>query len=326
MNDLITKGDIYYNQRQYTQALNYYTAALQQEMRNPLLQVKKGNTFLKLQKKNEAYWCYINALLETKTIDIMDAYFQQTAVFYPEDKTRLKDLLNIKYLLPITHDGFDLLLQRMKQEYDDAQRVQAWKKFEQKIRKKNLYSLQEIIDFFLKEFGEQYPIHFYSFYCYICKFRGFQLTQYDAMQQILNQKKLMELNQFEQLIKRGFRKSEKSLDTLKGYQFEEYLATFFESLGYKVQRTPASHDQGVDLLLNRFGRIIVVQAKRWKKRTVGIASIQQVFTAQKLYHAHRALVISTSRFTKDALKIADKLDVELWDRHRLLDEIRYHRF
>ena len=144
---------------------------------------------------------------------------------------------------------------------------------------------------------------------------------------LINQrKKMIELEQFERLVKAGVRKKRESLDLMTGIQFENYLATFFECRGYEVTKTKHSHDSGTDLILKRFGEIIVVQAKRWKQKNVGTRAIEEVVTAQRVYGAQRALVVTTSEFTKPAKKIADKLDVELWDRKHLLDQISNTRF
>ena len=123
------------------------------------------------------------------------------------------------------------------------------------------------------------------------------------------------------IIKKGFRGKGKSLDRMTWMEFEGFLARLFESWGFKVETTQRSHDKGVDLFVTRFGKSIVVQAKCWK-RHVGTKAIQQVFTAQQLYHSNNALVIITSEFTKPAIKLAEKLGVMLWNRKRLLDEIK----
>jgi hypothetical protein len=70
--------------------------------------------------------------------------------------------------------------------------------------------------------------------------------------------------------------------SLRGVPFEEFLFEVFTELGYSVQRTKTSGDQGVDLLLERKGRKIAVQAKGWEN-SVGNDAIQQVYAGMAYY-------------------------------------------
>jgi len=47
----------------------------------------------------------------------------------------------------------------------------------------------------------------------------------------------------------------------KGVEFEKTLAELFKALGYEVNKTPASGDQGIDLILKKGKETIVVQCK-----------------------------------------------------------------
>ena len=87
-----------------------------------------------------------------------------------------------------------------------------------------------------------------------------------------------------------------------------------------MESTKASGDFGADLILSRAGDRIVVQAKRWGQ-LVGTASVQQVVAAKLHYGAQRAIVVTSSRFTTQAVRLADTTGAELWDRHRLEREL-----
>lgn len=67
----------------------------------------------------------------------------------------------------------------------------------------------------------------------------------------------------------------KNIDKLNGRAFERYLTVQFRHLGYHVTLTSYSHDYGADLVLRKWGKKIVVQAKRYE-RNVGIAAVQEV--------------------------------------------------
>jgi len=111
---------------------------------------------------------------------------------------------------------------------------------------------------------------------------------------------------------------------MSGRQFERFLGWFFEKQGYHVTSTKKSHDKGADLVLRKSGECLVVQAKR-RKNTIGVQAIQETFTAAAFYQANRALVITSSRFSRPALELANKLGVECWDWERLLQELRNHQ-
>lgn len=65
------------------------------------------------------------------------------------------------------------------------------------------------------------------------------------------------------------------IDKMDGRQFELYLGILFKHLGYAVKVTRAAGDFGADLVLEKDGKRIVVQAKRYSKN-VGIEAVQQV--------------------------------------------------
>lgn len=52
------------------------------------------------------------------------------------------------------------------------------------------------------------------------------------------------------------------IDSMQGKEFEEFLKLLFDDLGYKARVTKASGDYGADLVLNKDGKTIVVQAKK----------------------------------------------------------------
>ena len=65
---------------------------------------------------------------------------------------------------------------------------------------------------------------------------------------------------------------------------------------------------------------MAIQSKRWNK-TVRVDAIQEAHAAKDIYDTNRAMVITNSFFSNDAIKMADKLYVELLDRNRLIQEI-----
>lgn len=108
----------------------------------------------------------------------------------------------------------------------------------------------------------------------------------------------------------------KDVDTMSGTEFESFLLTHFEKLGYKGHTTQASNDFGADLVLKKDGDVIVIQAKRHKGK-IGIKAVQEVTGAIAFYNASKGFVISNNYFTPAATKLADAAKIELWDRKML---------
>jgi restriction system protein len=108
----------------------------------------------------------------------------------------------------------------------------------------------------------------------------------------------------------------RSIDTMDGTQFEEFLAVLFVHLGYRVQHVGMSHDFGADLVLTLPRHRIVVQAKRYTGN-VGIGAIQEALGAVQYYRGTRGMVVASSGFTESARELAARSGVELWDRQRL---------
>lgn len=114
------------------------------------------------------------------------------------------------------------------------------------------------------------------------------------------------------------------VDEMSGEAFEEFLLAHFMTQGYKGYITPRTDDYGADLVIEKDGRKIVVQAKRWKK-VVGIEAVQQVVSAIKHYDAHKGMVITNSSFTENAYELASSNGIELWDRKILIEFMKKYK-
>ncbi len=98
--------------------------------------------------------------------------------------------------------------------------------------------------------------------------------------------------------------------SLRGIPFEDFLAQIFRSLGYRVQKTKVTGDQGVDLIVSRSGLQIAVQAKGYEGN-VGNDAVQQVQTGMLHYRCDECVVITNSRFTRAAEVLAESVQCRL---------------
>ena len=94
----------------------------------------------------------------------------------------------------------------------------------------------------------------------------------------------------------------------------------FEILGYQVQKTKASGDQGVDLVVSRGGASIAVQAKGYKN-SVGNKAVQEVHAGMVFYRCGRCVVVTNSTFTSGARDLARATDCMLIEGSQIPDLI-----
>jgi HJR/Mrr/RecB family endonuclease len=106
------------------------------------------------------------------------------------------------------------------------------------------------------------------------------------------------------------------VDLMTGREFELFLQKVFSRLGYHVEVTQATSDQGGDLVIEKFGERCLVQAKRYSNN-VSNSAIQEAFTARNFYNCQSCMVVTNSYFTKSAIELAEANKVKLWNRDKL---------
>jgi restriction system protein len=73
-------------------------------------------------------------------------------------------------------------------------------------------------------------------------------------------------------------------------------------------------------VLRKGGVGTVVQAKRYSQ-SVGVKAVQEAVAAKAYYDCTEAMVVSNSRYTKQAAHLAQKNKVVLWDRDMLIRQL-----
>ncbi|WP_153952822.1 restriction endonuclease [Halosegnis longus] len=106
------------------------------------------------------------------------------------------------------------------------------------------------------------------------------------------------------------------LAALDPTEFEQLVAELYTARGYSTQVTRQSADRGIDVVARGNGEMLAIQAKRYTgSNKVGRPAIQKTVGAATQVGASRAVVITTSGFTKTAQTAADDFgnEVELID-------------
>jgi len=121
----------------------------------------------------------------------------------------------------------------------------------------------------------------------------------------------------EQVTRESIRKAPQEFARLSGSDFEKLLYRLLEAMEYKVELTGRSGDQGGDLIANKDGERILIQAKCYRDWSTGNAAVQQVVGATKYYDCTRAMVMTTSHFTPEAISLAKANKTELISKEQL---------
>lgn len=103
------------------------------------------------------------------------------------------------------------------------------------------------------------------------------------------------------------------LNNLTGVEFEVWISKVLKENGFTdVRGTPATGDQGADLIAKKDGKTIIIQAKRCQG-TVGNKAVQEVISAVQFYDGDEGWVVTNSTFTPSAKALAQKSSTKLID-------------
>jgi restriction system protein len=111
-----------------------------------------------------------------------------------------------------------------------------------------------------------------------------------------------------------------SINAMSWQDFETLVAEVYRRRGYKVvPRGGASADGGVDIELRAKGKTIVVQCKRWRTQVVGVDRVRELFGAMAAERASAAIMVSSGRYTPDAIEFARGKPMELVEGDELVE-------
>jgi len=152
------------------------------------------------------------------------------------------------------------------------------------------------------------------------KEKGLKIKEINDLEYIL---KIFIDNKEESIIKGGFSFNENKFSFLSGTEFENLLVKLFESIDYVVEHPGGAGDQGGDLILNKEGQRILVQAKCYTNN-INNKAVQEAVAAKKYYDCSRAIVVGSSDFTLGAIDLAKANDVELMRKKQLQELLLLH--
>lgn len=110
-------------------------------------------------------------------------------------------------------------------------------------------------------------------------------------------------------VKRYFKKYPERLYRLDPRKFEELIASIMEDLGFTVELTRATRDGGADIIA-RIKTAVTdfvanIECKRYSpENKVNVSIVRSVIGVHNIKNPSKSIIVTTSFFTKDAIKEA----------------------
>jgi restriction system protein len=112
-----------------------------------------------------------------------------------------------------------------------------------------------------------------------------------------------------------------SLRTITWRVFEELVGEVYRRKGYSVtEYGGGGPDGGVDLVLKKGGERIFVQCKHWKM-DVGVKIARELYGVMTAEHATGGIIISSGKFTQEAIDFIKGKPLEMVDGAKLSEMI-----
>lgn len=109
-------------------------------------------------------------------------------------------------------------------------------------------------------------------------------------------------------------------------EFEMLVGQAFRQQGYTVDETGAAGpDGGVDLVLRKGSERFLVQCKQWRAMKVGVTTVRELYGVMAAQGAVGGFVVTSGRFTQEAVKFAAGRNIGLMDGENLQAMIRTAR-
>lgn len=115
------------------------------------------------------------------------------------------------------------------------------------------------------------------------------------------------------------------IDTLSGIEFENFIYSFFEYLGYSCSLTATTGDNGIDIIAENGHVQIGIQTKLYYNHSVGNKAVQEAYSGKDYYKLTHAMVVTNWTLSKPALTLAQDLGVIVIDRSELINILNMPR-
>jgi restriction system protein len=115
----------------------------------------------------------------------------------------------------------------------------------------------------------------------------------------------------------------KSIAALGWRHFEQLVGEAFRRQGYTVEETGlGGADGGIDLMLRKDGRRVLVQCKQWRRRQIPVNVVREMYGLLAHHSADTVKIACLGAFTRDAARFAIGKPIELIGGEELMRMIR----
>ncbi len=119
---------------------------------------------------------------------------------------------------------------------------------------------------------------------------------------------------------------QKSFETIRQLtwkEFEELVGEAYRRKGYAVRENEsAGSDGGIDLRLEKNGKVTLVQCKQWRNTKVGVDKVRELYGIQMSEKADKSILVTSGFFTQEAKNFAADKPIDLVSGDQLLELIR----
>ena len=114
-----------------------------------------------------------------------------------------------------------------------------------------------------------------------------------------------------------------SIAALGWKHFELLVGEAFRRQGYSVEETGlGGADGGIDLILRKDGRRVLVQCKQWRQRQVGAKVVREMYGLLAHHRADEVKIACSGTYTRDAAEFAKDKLIALIDGEELVRMVR----
>lgn len=114
-----------------------------------------------------------------------------------------------------------------------------------------------------------------------------------------------------------------SIAALGWRHFEQLVGEAFRRQGYTVEETGlGGADGGIDLILRKDSRRVLVQCKQWRRRQIPVNVVREMYGLLAHHNADEVKIVCMGTYTRDAANFARDKPIELVGGEELLRMVR----
>jgi hypothetical protein len=122
--------------------------------------------------------------------------------------------------------------------------------------------------------------------------------------------KFQKVSRYDEAISRYEKTQNTYWKSLRGIKLEKVISELYKKMGYSVQITKASGDEGIDLILSKKDETIVIQCKGHEK-PIGVGVVRDLYGSMMHFGTNRAILVCPAGFTKGVLQFMKNKPIQL---------------